>query len=289
MLEEGLVLFGMFLTDEQWQVLQPILEPPQKPRRGRPWKDGRKVLEAILFILHTGIQWEHLPKSFPPKSTVHDRLQLWSGNQAFRKLLAGVVRSLAQKGRIDLEQCFVDATFAPAKGGGDGVGLTKKGKGTKMQIIVDGQGLPLGVSVDAASTAEWHMVQQTLDLFSEKTEPTRLIGDSRAQRDSLPRAARRVAWAHASNAYDCDELDQTLADLGIEMIAPHRKNRRPENVTQDGRPLRRYRHRWIVERTFAWLGSRRRLLVRWEKKLDNFVGFTLLGCLSLLLNRLTPA
>ena len=78
------------------------------------------MLEAIFFILHTGIQWEHLPKSFPPKSTVHDRLQLWSANQAFRKLLAKVVRSLAQKGRIDLDQCFIDATFAPAKGGGEG-------------------------------------------------------------------------------------------------------------------------------------------------------------------------
>jgi transposase len=65
------------------------------------------VLEAIFFILHAGIQWEHLPKSFPPKSTVHDRRQLWSTNQAFRKLLAAVVRSLAQKGRIDLDQCFV--------------------------------------------------------------------------------------------------------------------------------------------------------------------------------------
>src|SRR5215207_4752418 len=90
-------------------------------------------------------------------------------------------------------------------------------------------------------------------------------------------------------AYDCDELDETLADLGLEMIAPPRKNRRPENVTQDGRPLRRYRHRWIVERSFAWRGARRRLLVRWEKKLTNFVGFTMLGCLSLLLQRLTHA
>ena len=130
------------------------------------------MLEAIFFILHTGIQWEHLPKSFPPKSTVHDRLQLWSGNQAFRKLLAKVVRSLAQKGRIDLDQCFVDATFAPAKGGGEGVGLTKKGKGTKLQLIVDGQGLPLGASVAAANVAEWHMVQETLTCFLTKPSPS---------------------------------------------------------------------------------------------------------------------
>ena len=105
----------MFLTDEHWRVLKPILEPAQAPRKGRPWKDSRAVLEAIFFILHTGIQWEHLPKSFPPKSTVHDRLQLWSGNQAFRKLLAKVVRSLAQKGRIDLEQCLLMRLLRPPK------------------------------------------------------------------------------------------------------------------------------------------------------------------------------
>lgn len=111
-------------------------------------------------------------------------------------------------------------------------------------------------------------MQETLDLFSAQTPPERLLGDK---------------------AYDGDELDETLAELGLEMIAPHRQNRRPENVTQDGRPLRRDRHRWIVERTFAWLGARRRLLVRWEKKMNHFVGFTLLGCLSLLLQRLTHA
>ena len=255
----------MFLTDEQWRVLQPILDPPQPPRRGRPWKDSRAVLEAILFVLHTGIQWEHLPKSFPPKSTVHDRLQLWSDNKVFRKLLAVVLRSLVQKGRIDLENSFIDATFAPAKGGGDGVGLTKKGKGTKLQLIVDGQGLPLSAGLAGANVAEAHMVQGTLALLDPVTPVERLIGDK---------------------AYDSDELDETLAEMGLEMIAPHRKNRRPENVTQDGRALRRYRRRWIVERTIAWLGSRRRLLVRWEKKLANFASFTVLGCLSLLLQRL---
>jgi transposase len=258
----------MFLTGDQRQVLQPILEPARAPRRGRPWKDGRAILEASFFVRHTGIQWEHLPKSFPPKSTVPDRRQLGRARQAFRRLLAGVVRSLAQQGRIDLDQCLVDATFAPAKGGGEGVGLTQKGKGTKLQRIVDGQGLPLGASVAAAHVAEWHMVRQTLDLFSEQTRPGRLIGD---------------------RAYDGDGLDEALAELGLEMIAPHRQNRRPENVTQDGRPLRRCRHRWIAGRTLAWLGARRRLLVRWEKKLTNFVGFTLLGCLSLLLQRLTHA
>lgn len=76
-------------------------------------------------------------------------------------------------------------------------------------------------------------MQETLALLDEDTPVARLIGDK---------------------AYDSDPLDQTLAELGIEMIAPNRINRRPENQTQDGRPLRRYKHRWKVERTIAWLG-----------------------------------
>jgi len=255
----------MFITDEQWEVLQPVLEVPRKEGAGRPRANAREVFEAILFILHTGIQWKYLPKTFPPKSTVHDYLQFWSTQQAFRKLLALVIRQLVQKGRVDLQQCFVDATFAAAKGGGEAVGLTRKGKGTKIQLVVDAQGIPLAVSLAAADRAESHMVQQTLAWDENEIQPERLIGDK---------------------AYDCDGLDDALAELGIEMISPHRRNRLPENKTQDGRPLRRYRHRWIVERTIAWLGNHRRLLTRWEKNLSNFSSFTLLGCLMLTLRHL---
>ena len=83
-------------------------------------------------------------------------------------------------------------------------------------------------------------------------------------------------------AYDSDPLDQRLAAQGIEMIAPHRRNRKKPR-TQDGRPLRRYRRRWKVERLFAWLGNFRRLLVRYERHLANYLGFVHLGCIVILL------
>jgi transposase len=256
----------MFLTDTPWEVLKPILEVPQKNGFGRPRAPARPVFEAVLFILHTGIQWKYLPKTFPPKSTGHDYLQLWSENKAFRKLWSGFIRSLVQTGRIDLDPCFVDATFAPAKGGGAAVGLTRKAKGSKIQLMVDHQGVPLGVAVDSARVGETAMVPETLNFFEPEAPPPRLIGDK---------------------AYNGDALEETLAELGIEMIAPHRKNRLPENRTQAGRAGRRYRHRWIVERTIAWLGNHRRPLVRWEKKRSVFRGFTLLGCLMIALRHLT--
>jgi transposase len=255
----------MFISEEQWKVLQPILEVRKTGKMGRPRADARAVFEAILFVLHTGIQWKYLPKTFPPKSTVHDYLKLWSQSEAFRRLFAKVIGQLVEHGRIDLEECFVDATFAAAKGGGAAVGLTRKGKGTKLQVMVDSHGLPLGFSLDSASVGETAMVQETLAFAEAELHPERLIGDK---------------------AYDCDALDEALAELGIEMISPHRSNRRADTATQDGRALRRYRRRWIVERTIAWLGSHRRLLTRWEKHASLFASFALLGCLMIALRHL---
>ena len=104
-------------------------------------------------------------------------------------------------------------------------------------------------------------MERTLDERFVDEQPQRLIGDK---------------------AYDSDVLDQRLlAERGIEMIAPHRKNRR--QTTQDGRPLRRYKRRWKVERLFAWLHNYRRLTVRWEFHAANFLGFLKLGCMMILL------
>jgi transposase len=85
-------------------------------------------------------------------------------------------------------------------------------------------------------------------------------------------------------AYDADLLDTELAKLGVEMIAPHRRNRKKPK-TQDGRPLRRYKRRWKIERLFAWLGNFRRLVVRYERHALNYLGFVLLGCILILLRQ----
>jgi len=86
-------------------------------------------------------------------------------------------------------------------------------------------------------------------------------------------------------AYDSDALDEQLAEeYSIEMISPNRSNRKLK--TQDGRPLRRYRRRWKVERLFAWMQNYRRLVTRWEYRIENFLGFVQLACLLMLLKHL---
>lgn len=150
------------------------------------------------------------------------------------------------------------------KKGGLAVGPTKRGKGTKIIALADDHSLPLAVSIESASPHESQLVEGVLGHSFLDTLPTRLIGDK---------------------AYDSDRLDRDLAErYGIEMIAPHRGQRR--TPTQDGRPLRRYRRRWRVERLFAWLHHFRRLVIRWEYHVENFFGMVRLGCMQILLRYL---
>ena len=144
------------------------------------------------------------------------------------------------------------------------MGKTKRGKGTKLMAVADGSGLPVSVHAASASPHEITLVGETLAAGFASGEPERLIGD---------------------RAYDCDPLDVALAERGIEMIAPHRRNRKKKK-TQDGRKLRRYKRRWKVERLVAWLTNFRRLVVRYERRAENYLGFVQLGCVIILLRYL---
>jgi transposase len=127
--------------------------------------------------------------------------------------------------------------------------------------VADGAGFPLAISVGSASPHEVKLVESTLDKRFTEEMPERLIGD---------------------RAYDSDPLDVSLQKQGIEMIAPHKSNRQ-KPATQDGRPLRRYKKRWKVERLFAWLQNFRRIQVRHDRSLENYLAFVLLGCMIIFL------
>ncbi len=109
------------------------------------------------------------------------------------------------------------------------------------------------------------LVEATLDARFVAEAPARLIGDK---------------------AYDSDPLDEKLRrERAIELIAPHCGIRRRAK-TQDGRPLRRFKRRWKVERLFAWLHNFRRLVVRYEYRAENFLGMLHLACIVILLRHL---
>src|SRR5262249_58467475 len=113
----------------------------------------------------------------------------------------------------------------------------------------DRHGLPIAICVESATPHKVKLATSTLVQMILPDAPHNLIGD---------------------NAYDSDKLDNELRQYGIELIAPHRINRK--NTTQDLR-----RRRWKIERLFAWLQNFRRLVVRYERCAENFLGMLHLG------------
>src|SRR5205807_3313069 len=207
------------LRDDQWERIREHFpeENVQDSRPGRKPIPTRRVLEAVLWILNTGAQWHMLPQCYPNYKTVHRRFQQWCEGGVLREGLAQLANTLRDQGEIDEEGCFIDASCAPAKGGGEEIGKTKRGKGVKILAIVDRHGLPLSVSTHAANHHEVTLVQLSFDFYMIEAKPENLIGDK---------------------AYDSDALDESLNQQGVEMISPHRSNRTLK--TQDGRRVRRY-------------------------------------------------
>jgi len=106
------------LTEEQWKLVEPVLRPAVAgARRGRPWHDTRAVLNGVLWVLGTGAQWRELPDKYPPYQTCHRRFQQWIRDGKLIEALRLLARLLHEQGKLNLEEAFVDATFASAKKG----------------------------------------------------------------------------------------------------------------------------------------------------------------------------
>lgn len=132
-------------------------------------------------------------------------------------------------------------------------------------VLADGAGTPLGAYLDAASPSEVTLLGKTLETFCvRRLGPGRLIAD---------------------RGYDSDPLRKSLLERGIRPIIPHRANRKRPPL-QDGRELRRYRRRWLIERTTGWLGYFRRLTVRWDRLMETYGGFFHMACVLITLRKL---
>ena len=203
-------------------------------------------------------------------------LHLLAASQAVgrrRGVAEGVARMAGRvgpRGIVEVGRGLPRRELRPREKGGSAVGKTKRGKGTKWMVLVDGEGLPLGVRLESASPSEVKLAEATL---AEVRVP---------QAKGPPR--QKPERVIADRGYDSDPLRQRLRRRGIELIVPYRENNQHRRY-EDGRKLRRYKRRWIVERTNAWLGQFRRLLVRHEHLLCTYRAFFYLACFWITLRR----
>src|SRR5262245_16575506 len=224
------------LTDGQWAILEPYIPPPRRNCRPRA-ADMREVVNAILYLNREGCTWRALPRDFPPWRAVYNYFARWRDDGTWAILnhaLRTAVRQEAGRpavprtGRIDSQSV---KTCGPGEEQGYDGG--KKVKGRKRHVIVDSMGMLLAVVVTAASVDDARAAPELLRRLREEQDIPRL----------------RVLYADGK--YHNHELEALLAEDGrykLEVVS------RPEGA----RGFVLLPKRWVVERTFAWLGRYRR-------------------------------
>jgi putative transposase len=229
----------------------------------------RRAFEAIIYVLRTGIQWNALPRELGASSTVHDRFQEWEQAGLFKALWQAGLNAYDELTGIQWEWQAVDGamTKAPFGRAATGANPTDRGKkGVKRSLLTDGAGIPLAVVIDGANRHDMKLLCATLEgLVIARPEPS----EEQPQHVCL------------DAGYDYPICLQIVQDHQYQPHIRSRGQEKQDNVLWPGSRARR----WVVERTHSWINRSRRLLVRWEKKAENYLAFLHLACAQLIFHK----
>ncbi len=257
---------GFCVSDALWAVLEPLIPVRLNTHRfggGRPRVPDRRCADAIFYVLRTGCQWEALKHTdLCAKSTAHDRFQEWVEAGVFEKLWYAGVEQFDDLQGIDWNWLSMDGAMTKAPLGGKKTGRnpTDRGKsGVKRSLLTEGHGVPIGLAIDGANRHDMKLVRATIEsLVAERPEVT----EEEPQGMCLDKG------------YDYDEVRQSLAEFGFTAPIKARGEEAKELKAEAGKRARR----WVVERSHSWMNRFRRILVRWDKKPENYLAFLHFAC-----------
>jgi putative transposase len=253
------------LTDAQWELIAPFMPAPK--RRGRKREvDLREVVNAIRYISRTGCQWRNLPHDFPPKSTVWDYFVRFKGDGTLRHMNDALRRQTRIAAGRDPEPrtAAIDSQTVPTHHQGDDSAVDggKNVKGRKRHIVVCSMGLLLAIAVTAANLNEGSYAPEVLGQLSELT-------------------TSRLEKVYADNKFHCEKVWEWEKSPGVRY--------RVVVVRREGKAFKKLPGRWVVERTYAWMGWNRRLSKDYERTTSSSEAWCQLAMIDLMVRRLSPA
>lgn len=250
------------IPEPLWKYIVPLLPEKKDNLKGRPRMDDKKAMNAIYYVLRTGMHWNALPRSIGARSTVHDRFQQWQKAGVFKNMWkAGLLKYNDRKG-IEWEWQSLDGCITKAPLGGESTGpspVDRSKIGTKRSLLTDGRGIPLGLAIAGANRHDMKLAKPTLASMIIKR----------------PKITKNASQHFCCDkGYDYPEIEELLTQWGY---TAHICKRGEDGEQRQQIPGYRSR-RWVVERTHSWMNRFRGLLIRWEKKEANYLAFLHLAC-----------
>ena len=263
------------VSDALWEQIAPLLKI-EKPRKkpGCPRADDRRIFDGLIYLARTGSQWSALPAEFGPKSTVYDRFREWVDYGCLEKIWAWLLQQYDQSIGIDWEWQAADGCIVKAplgKRGLDGEveatgsNPTDRGKsGSKRHLLTEGKGVPLAVVLSGANRHDMKKLADLLDaIVIERPNPEEVQQHLCLDRGYDYDSCRTQASATGYIAH--------IPDASLPVPPPNDPNRHPPR-------------RWVVEVGHSWFNRFRRLLIRWDKNSECYLGFVCLAA-SLIITR----
>jgi putative transposase len=220
-------------------------------------------MDAIFFVLRTGCQWNALNATgICSSSSAHRRFQEWTAAGVFVTLwAAGLQEYDALKG-LDWSWLAMDGAMTKAPLGGERTGKnpTDRGKlGTKRSVLTEAAGVPVGLAVEGANRHDKKLAEATLESIPlERPVPT----------EEAPQGMC------LDKGYDYDDTRELVQEFGFTAHVRARGEEAQALKKEAGFKARR----WVVERTHSWMNRFRRILIRWEKKVENYFGMLHFVC-----------
>jgi putative transposase len=253
------------IPDALWERISALL-PPRPPHRfvgHNPRVDDRRAMDAIFFVLRTGCQWNALNATgICSSSSAHRRFQEWTAAGVFVNLWAMGLQEYDELKGLDWEWLAMDGAMTKAPLGGERTGRnpTDRGKlGTKRSLLTEAHGIPVGLAVEGANRHDKKVAEATLESIPvDRPEPT----------EESPQGMG------LDKGYDYDDTRELVEEFGFSAHVRARGEEAKALKREAGFKARR----WVVERTHSWMNRFRRVLIRWEKKVENYFGMLHLVC-----------
>ena len=244
------------VPDELWSLIAPLLGPEKAPGTpGRPAVPFRRICEGILYVWRTGGQWSALPRAeYAPQATGWGRFQQWAAAGVFQQAWLLVLVYYDLELGIDWQWQAMDGVIPKAPVGGEATGpspVDRAKAGTKRSVLSDGRGAPLAVVAAGANVPDKTLALETLDVLNGLRPP---------------KVLKRVPHLCVDAGYAYAEVIAGMRERDYILHLKHRREPRPEVPPEQKHPARR----WVVERTHAWHNEFRRVLGRWEKKVEHY-------------------